>query len=151
MQNDSNAPPPPIAVLQMLMGMWVSQILGALAKLSVPDAIASGATSVTDIAKKTSCSDVALHRFLRAAATAGLLAETSPGHFANTPLGECLRSDAPGSLRDFIIAETAPGHWLPWGQLANAVKEGRSLSSEILGIPVWEYYAKNHEEGLSFA
>lgn len=54
-------------------------------------------------------------------------------------------------MRDFLIAETAPGHWLPWGRLYDAVKHGHSVAGETLGMNVWEYYAKNHDEGLAFA
>ena len=93
----------------------------------------------------------ALRRLLRAAATAGLVAENANGTFALTPLGDCLRKDVPYSVRDFFIAETAPGHWLPWGRLHDAVKRGGAVSDETLGMPVWEYYAKNQEEGLTFA
>jgi len=151
MQNQTQAPPPPVQVLQMMMGMWVSQILATTARFGVADAIARGITSSDDIAREASADPQALHRLLRAAATTGLLTETAPRTFALTPLGECLRTDTPGSLRDLIIAECAPGHWLPWGRLYDTVKGGRSVAAETLGMDVWEYYAKNHEEGLTFA
>src|SRR5437016_9568558 len=152
MQDEApQAPPPPAQVLQMLMGMWVSQILGATARFGVADAIARGITSSADLAREVDADPAALYRLLRAASTVGLLAETAPRTFALTPLSECLRINAPGSLRDFIVAETAPGHWLPWGHLYEAVKAGHSLAEEILGMSPWDYYAKNREEGLTFA
>ena len=135
----------------MFMGMWVSQILGATARFGIADAIARGTTSSNDLAREVEADPETLYRLLRAASTVGLLAETAPRTFALTPLSECLRSDVPGSVRDFLIAETAPGHWLPWGQLYEAVKAGRSLAQDILGMPPWDYYAKNREEGLTFA
>jgi hypothetical protein len=52
---------------------------------------------------------------------------------------------------DFLIAETAPGHWLPWGRLADAVRRGGPMTEEVLGMNPWEYYAKNIEEGSCFA
>jgi hypothetical protein len=149
--SNAEAPPPPVQLLQMLMGMWVAQIAAAVARLGVAEAIAGGASDADAIARATSADPAALYRFLRAAGTAGLVVETVPRSFALTPLGECLRRDVPGSIADFLIAETAPGHWLPWGRLAEAVKRGESISSETLGIPVWDYYAKNPEEGLAFA
>ena len=135
----------------MMMGMWVSQILAATARFGVADAIARGATSSDDLAREADANPSALYRLLRAAATVGLVTEGQPKTFALTPLGECLRTDAPGSMRDLIIAECAPGHWLPWGRLYDAVKSGRSTAPETLGMNMWEYYAKNHEEGLTFA
>src|SRR5580765_2488605 len=101
-QHSSDAPPPQAQVLQMLTGMWVSQILSAVAQLGVPDLIAAGTRSVEHLADECGADASALHRLLRAAATVGLVVETAPGEFALTPLGETLRANTPGSLRDFI-------------------------------------------------
>lgn len=133
------------------MGLWHAQIVAAAARFGVADLIASGVHDVDSLAHECGADPDALHRLLRACAALGVFFESEPRRFALTPAGECLRSDAPNSLRDFLIAETAPGHWLPWGQLYDAVKAGKSLATDILGMPVWEYYAKNQEEGLSFA
>jgi hypothetical protein len=138
-------------MFQLLMGMWHSQILSALARLGVADAIERGVTSSEALARELDASPDALHRLLRAGASLGLLAETAPRQFALTAVGQVMRADAPGSLRDLIIAETAPGHWLPWGHLYDAVKSGRSVAGDTLGMPVWEYYAKNADEGQCFA
>jgi len=137
--------------MQMLMGMWVAQIAAAVARLGIPEAIDGGARDADAIARAAEADPAALYRFLRAAATAGLVVETEPRTFALTPLGECLRRNAPDSVADFLIAETAPGHWLPWGRLADAVKRGGEVASETLGVPVWSYYAQHAEEGLAFA
>ncbi|HEX8170877.1 MAG TPA: methyltransferase [Thermoanaerobaculia bacterium] len=147
----AEVPPPPVQVLQMMMGMWVAQIAATAARLRVADAIASGTTGAADLARTTGADAEALYRFLRAGAAAGLFVESEPRVFALTPAGECLRDDAPGSLRDFLIAETAPGHWQPWGRLYDAVMRGGSVTGETLGMPVWEYYAQHPEEALSFA
>lgn len=145
------APPPPAQLLQMMMGMWVSQIVATTARLGIAEAIARGVTTSDALAREAEADPSTLARLLRAAATVGLIAETSPNTFALTPLGDCLRGDAPGSLKDLIIAECAPGHWLPWGRLYDAVKSGQSLAADILGGPVWDYYAKNADEGQCFA
>lgn len=144
-------PPPPVQVMQMMMGMWVAQIAATTARLGIADHIAGGHTSADAMARQSDADPAALRRFLRAAATAGLVTENANGTFALTPLGDCLRRDVPYSIRDFLIAETAPGHWLPWGRLHDAVKSGAAVATETLGMPVWEYYAKNQEEGLTFA
>src|SRR5207244_7931744 len=54
------------------------------------------------------------YRLLRASASVGLVLELSEGRFSITELGKTLRADVPGSMRDFALALTAPGHWLPW-------------------------------------
>jgi hypothetical protein len=131
--------------------MWAAQILSAVAQLGVPDLIAAGTRSVEHLADECAADASALHRLLRAAATVGLVVETGPAEFALTPLGETLRANTPGSLRDFVIAETAPGHWLPWGRLVDAVKRGGAMTKETLGLDPWDYYAANVEEGRCFA
>lgn len=146
-----HALPAPVQVLQMLMGLWVAQITATAARLGIADFIAAGVTSVDELAAECDANADALYRLLRAAATAGLFVESEPKVFALTPLGECLKSDGPGALRDFLVAETAPGHWLPWGRLYDAVKTGSPMTVPTLGVPAWEYYAKNPEEGLAFA
>src|SRR5436305_3905509 len=151
MTDHTEAPPPHAVVLQMLTGMWVAQILSAVAQLGVPDLIAAGTRSVERLAEECEADAKSLHRLLRAASTVGLTVETAPGEFALTPLGETLRANTPGSLRDFIIAETAPGHWLPWGRLVDAVKRGGAMTKETLGLDPWDYYATNVEEGRCFA
>jgi hypothetical protein len=149
--SEQAGPPPQTAMMQMVMGMWVSQIVSAVAQLRIADLIAAGTNDVDGLARESGASAQTLPRLLRAAATLGVVTQTAPRTFALTPLGETLRTDVRGSMRDFVIAETAPGHWLPWGRLAETVRGGRSLSTETLGMPPWEYYAANPEERLSFA
>lgn len=143
--------PPPVAMMQLMMGMWVAQIVGAIAQLGLADRMAEGKTSAEEIALASGTNPGATNRLLRAATNLGVVQETSPRHFVLTPLGETLRSNVPGSMRDLVIAETAPGHWLPWGRLADAIRTGHSQTQETLGMGAFEYYAKNHEEAFTFA
>jgi len=142
---------PHVHVLQLMMGMWHSQIVATAARFGIADFIASGVHDAESLAHECDSDPEAVYRLLRACAALGLFAESPGRRFALTPAGACLRSEATGSLRDLLIAEAAPGHWLPWGQLHEVIRSGKSLASDILGMPVWEYYAKNHEEGASFA
>jgi hypothetical protein len=150
--HDTAPRPPQAVVLQMFMGMWQSQIISAIAQLGVADRIADGSASLDELARDCKADPDALHRLLRAAATLDVCAALGGKRFALTPLGQTLRSGVPGSLRDFVIAETAPGHWLPWGRLADAVRRGGSMVAETLGVPdAWSYYAQHGEEGACFA
>src|ERR1043165_3202341 len=126
-------PPPHAVLMQMVMGSWVAQIASAFAQLEVPDNIAKGKASVDELAAAASANAEALYRLLRAAASIGLCAETAPRHFALTPVGNALRRDATHSVRDFVVAETARGHWLPWGRLADAVRRGGPVTGESPG------------------
>jgi len=92
----------------------------------------------------------ALYRLLRCCASVGVFAEQEGRRFALTPVGETLRSGGPGSLRDFLIAETAPGHWLPWGRLHEAVMEGRPQTTATLGCDIFTFYSRNPDEAAPF-
>jgi len=94
----------------MIRGFWVSQIVGTLAELKIPDRLAKGALRHDELAKEIGCDSQATYRLLRASASVGVISAKSDGRFGLTPLGEKLRSNVPGSMRDIAVAITAPGH-----------------------------------------
>lgn len=143
--------PPPLQMLRIMMGPWVAQVAAALARFEVPEHLSEGPRAAVELARLAGAEPEAFARLLRAAASVGMLREISPGLYAGTPLGDTLRRGVPGSVRDLVIAELAPGHWLPWGRLHDAVKTGHSQARAALGTDVWGYYAENPEEGAGFA
>jgi hypothetical protein len=87
--------------------------VGTLAQLGIPDRLAGGALAAGELAGLIACHPGATYRLLRAATGLGLVASTPDARFTLTALGQTLRSDVPGSMRDSAIALTSPGHWLP--------------------------------------
>jgi ubiquinone/menaquinone biosynthesis C-methylase UbiE len=142
--------PPPFAMMKMITGFWVSQIVGSVARFDVADAIATGVNTSAAIADRAKTDRAAMERLLTAAASLGLVTRDAEGRFATTPLGATLRSGVPGSMRDMAIAQTAPGHWLPWGRLHDAVRTGERMTTTVLGREIWDHYAQNPEEGATF-
>jgi hypothetical protein len=142
--------PPPMMVLEMMMGHWVGQILGTVAELGVADQLAGGPRTSDELAAALHADPDALHRLLRAAASVGLLIQQERS-FALTPVGDCLRADSPAGLRDLVVSQLAPGHWLPWGRLAEAVRTGQPQAEPALGMEPWTYYARNPGEGTAYA
>lgn len=142
--------PPPFQMMQMITGYWVSQIAGALAELGVADAIASGKTTPRAIAEHAGADPDAMARLITAAASLGIVKRDASGHLTNTPLGETLRSGVPGSMREMARANTAPGHWLPWGQLADAVRHGSARTEAVFGKDLFAYYQATPSEGRTF-
>jgi SAM-dependent methyltransferase len=135
---------------QMIRAYWISQIVGTFARLGIPDHLAGGPLAAGQLAQLIACHPGATQRLLRAAMELGLAAPAPDARFSLTVLGETLQSDLPGSVRDSAIALTAPGHWLPWGQLSEAVRTGRCQTVETLGADLFDYYADNPSEGHSF-
>jgi SAM-dependent methyltransferase len=135
---------------QMIEGYRVSQIVGALARLEIPDRLSAGPLHCEVLAETIRCEPQATYRLLRASAHVGLVAAFSDGRFGLTPLGELLRTNVPGSMRNPAIALTAPGHWLPWARLAEAVRRGEHQAVAALGDELFDYYAVNPSEGEAF-
>ena len=142
--------PPPAAMMGLITGYWVSQAVGVVAQLGVADQLGSGPRSSDELAQAVHADPQALYRVLRLLASLDVFAEVAPRTFALTPLGETLRSDAPGSVRNFAITETAPGHWRPWGRLHDSVRTGRPMTREALGMELFDWYAQNPEEAGFF-
>jgi hypothetical protein len=138
------------AMTRMITGYWVSQIVGTLADLEIPDRLANGPLTYEELAKKTGCDPEATYRLLRASASIDVVLMAADGRFGLTPLGERLRSKVPGSMRESAIALTASGHWLPWGRLAQAVRHGVRQTPAALGRELFEFYAENPDEGSAF-
>lgn len=142
--------PPPVQMLQMVMGSWVAQAVGTAARLSLADHLADGPQTAAQLAAKTGASADGLHRLMRALASVGVF--TLEGdRFSLTPLGQTLRSGTPGSMKHIAIAETDTGHWLTWGRCLDAVKTGRGMAKEALGCDPWDYYAQHPEDGEAFS
>ena len=140
--------PPAAQMMQFVMGSWVSQAVGAGARLAIADHLAAGAKTAEEVAKRAEASPDAVYRLMRALASLGVFT-MSGSEFSLTPLGEMLRSDVPGSMRSIAIAETDRPHWQSWGLFPKAIKEGRKMSTEAVGMEAWEYYAKHPEDGAA--
>jgi hypothetical protein len=137
-------------MLQIITGYWVSQAVGVVARLGVPDQLACGPRCSDDLAQAVGAHPQALFRVLRTLASIGIFSQPDPGVFGLTPLGETLRSDTPISVRNFAISETAYSHWQPWGRLFDSVKTGKPMAREALGMEIFEWYGQNPEEAEFF-
>src|SRR6185503_20096924 len=102
--------PPHVQLIQMATGAWVSRLICAAAGIRLADHLSGGPKSASELAQPIGCNPRALHRFMRTLAGFGLLTQIEGEAFALTPLGEALRSDAPGSARSTILALS--GNWM---------------------------------------
>src|SRR5262245_51710972 len=103
MFTQATAIPPPVALLQLVTGYWVSQSIYVAAKLGIADLLKDGPKDDDDLAKATGTHVRCLYRLLRALASIGVFAEAEDGRFRLTPLGECLQTGSPGSVRALTI------------------------------------------------
>jgi hypothetical protein len=143
---------PQQALMQIPQGMWIAQCVATAARLGIADALAqSQPQGSATLARAVGADASALARLLRALASLEVLAEPLPQQYALTPVGELLRRDVPGSMRDWLIAETDTPHWQAWGQLYEGVRSGRTVVPELFGMHIYEYYAAHPTDLACFS
>jgi len=151
MTTPDTQPSPLMQILRMMNGFWMTQCIGVAAQIGVADHLVEGAKSVETLAQLTSVDAQALYRLLRALASAGIFSEAEPRQFQLSPMAECLRSDAPNSIRGLAIwSGSEPTHWQMWGNLLYSVKTGKPAFEHVTGMPIFAYTAQNPEFAAVF-
>jgi hypothetical protein len=138
------------AVFQMVIGKWISQALGTVVEIGVPDQLARGARRCSDLARDAGVSEDGLYRLLRALAGVGLFAEGVDRRFKLTRMGQLLRSDHPESVAGYARFTAHDSTWRPWGQLGYSVKTGMPAFDQVFGTPIFAYLSKNPEAAAVF-
>lgn len=134
------APPPPVVMMQMVMGRWVSQAIGAVVQVGLADQLPRGETrSADDLAARAGAHGPSVYRLLRALASFGIFAEGPPGQFGHTPLSELLRDDTPGSLKPMAIFMSTPEHVRAWTDIQHSVRTGECAFAHAHGKLPWDY------------
>ncbi len=147
----ANPGPSPVeAVLQLSTGVWTAQALWAAASLGVADLLASGPKTRDELARAAGAQPRALYRVLRALACLGIFAERADGRLENTPQSEFLRSDVPGSVRDYVIFAGQPWHLDAFAHILHSVRTGEPSGERAVGKPIWEFLATDAEQGRIF-
>jgi O-methyltransferase domain len=129
-------------LLHMILGVPLNQAIYACAKLGIADLLADGPKPYTDLAAATGTHSPSLYRVLRALASANVLDEPQRGSFALTPIGECLRTGAPGSLRRYATVHGSPLSQV-WTGFLHTLQTGETAFSHVFGAPVFQYLQGN--------
>ena len=141
--------PPPVTLLQMMTGYWVSQSVYIAAKLGIADLVADGPRRVDELGAATQTHAPSLHRLLRALASVGVFTEAAPGTFALTPLAGLLRSGTPDSMRALAITYNEE-MYQAWGDMLSSIRTGRPAFEHHFGMPVFTYFAQHPEPSRVF-
>lgn len=141
---------PPLALLHMVTGCWISQALYVTAKLGIADLLQEKPQSCTRLREATQTHAETLYRVLRALASVGVFVEDEEGRFSLTPLAEPLRTDVPGSLRAFAIMLGEPEHWRAWEGVLHSVRTGQPAFDHVFGIPLFQYFPTHPEAARIF-
>ena len=134
---------PEAVARQLVMGFRGTHLLYVMAELGVADLLGAGPRTSADLAAELDANPDALHRVLRGLAQFGVLNQGTDDRFALTPIGDCLRSDRPDSLRP-----TARfwGHEMiqrAWGNLLHTVRTGETAFDHVYGMPAFAFLDAN--------
>jgi hypothetical protein len=136
---------------QMIMGMGITQMIYASAKLGIADLLKDGAKSYTELAESTQTHAPSLYRALRALASIGIFAEINDGYFQLTPLAEYLRSDITNSMQGLAIWMGGEQfRWQTWGEILYSIKTGKPAFDYVNGISLFDYLEHHPEASNIF-
>ncbi len=137
-------------LLQLSTGFVFTAVLYPIAKLKIADLLADGPKPVTEHAQKTGSNADALYRVLRFLASAGVFAEAKGRVFAQTPMSEFLRADAPASLRDMVIFLGNGFHFKVWSEMSYSIATGKPAVERVFGKPAFEAILDDPESAYEF-
>jgi len=134
----------------MVTGYRLSAALNVAADLGLSDLLVQGPRTAADLAGATGADPDTLHRLLHALATVGVYDEHPDGSFANSELGEGLRSDVPDSIRPLARTLNSPELWAAWGHLGHSVRTGENAFRAVHGVDAWTHRQSAPEENAIF-
>jgi len=137
-------------LMKLINGFQISQAIHIAASLGIADVLKDGARPSADIAAATGAHPGAMYRLLHALASVGVLEEHADAHFALTPIGDCLRSDAPRSHAAWARHIGRPYVWRSWGEMRHSVMTGEPAFQHVHGTGLWEWRAGQPEETAIF-
>ena len=143
--------PPHAQVIQLATGHWLSKIIYTAVKLDLADRLADGPKTGDELAVEMSLHAPSLHRFMRTLAGFGILTEKEGRKFALTPMGESLRTGAPGSARSTILTFCGPSFVKGFDEITHSLQTGQTGFQKAMGMPIFDYLAQNPVEASMFS
>jgi len=131
-------------LMKHIIGGWITPAIYVAAELGIADLLTIRPQTAEELAEQTNTNFDALYRVLRALASVGIFTEDTDCRFSLTPLAECLRSDAPDSLRSFGVMMGAE-FYQAWGNLLYSVKTGEQGFQKRFGVPFFQYMTEHPE------
>lgn len=141
--------PPQTAMLRMLTGFRMTQMLAVTARLSLAERLTDGPRSAEELASASGAQPDALYRMLRALAAMGVFEELPERRFALTPLGATLRADHPQSMRAFALF-VADETYRAWGDLQYSVMTGKPAFDHVFGAPHFDFLSAHPDASERF-
>lgn len=142
---------PSLRILEITYSNFViARALYAFAKLGIADLLEDGQLGADELASRAGADPKALYRLLRTLSVAEVVAESDDHRFTLGPLGEALRSDAPGSMRGWTIFSGEPYVLAPWAEVVHSIRTGGCAWEHVHGMTIFEYFEGHPEAAETF-
>jgi ubiquinone/menaquinone biosynthesis C-methylase UbiE len=136
-------------LLRLINGSWITQACYVMARLGIPDLMASGPRTAEDLAAARGTHAPSLRRLLNALGSVDLCSQREDGTFELTALSALLRSDHPSSLRAWTL-HWGSNSWLVWANLLHSIRTGHSARELIMDTPGFTHLDHNPEAAAVF-
>lgn len=141
---------PPHAELRRIMrGFERSQLIYVAVKLGLADLVGDDRKDAQTLARASGIDAPVLYRLMRGLAWCGLVRHENDDSFSLTPLGRCLRIDAPDSLRDHVLC-IGEIEVPAWNALLHAVQVGGVAFEHAFGERFYDYLGRHADAGAYF-
>ena len=146
----TEAAPPHAQLIQLTSAYWVSRLVHAAAELGLADHLAQGPQTAEVLAGLTRTHAPSLYRFLRTLSSLGIFTEDATHRFALTPLGEAMKTGAPGSARATILTLAGINFVRSWDHLVYSLQTGKPGFDKEHGAPIFDWLAAHPAEASLF-
>lgn len=142
--------PPEVSILETATGAARTEVLGALCRLGVFDALVTPKTAER-LAVELGLDADRLFRVLRASAQAGALRVDRDLRFHLTRVGRALTREHPSGAREFVAFFASPSNLDAWRCVEATLRTGQNGFEVAHGTDVWTYYESHPGERETFA
>lgn len=140
--------PPRMRLLHLASGFMITQTIGAVVRLGIPELVGERPRSVAELAEASGANPDALRRALRTLASLGVF-EQADGVVRHSELSELLRRDAPGSVEG--QARLFSGfHYATWADAFETFQTGEPAFPRVHGAPMFDWFADHPDEADTF-
>ncbi len=132
----------------LVSGYMITQAIGAVIRLGVPELVSERPRSSGDLASALGTDPGALRRVLRTLCSLGIFIETD-GIIAHTEMSELLRRDAPRSIAGQALMFSGL-HYKTWEDSFETFKTGQPAFSRVYGRPFFDWLGDHPDEAAMF-
>lgn len=137
-------------MLQLLFGKHITYSISGAARIGVADHMEAAPLPVDELAAKTQADAGALYRVMRMLAGVGVFKEWPGKRFSLTPVGETLKTGAPGSLRYLAMMWGDKWSTNGFGEFEHCLRTGQDGITKAYGKNVFELLAGYPDQADTF-